>query len=211
MSSRKVPIFLEPDEYRKIVVFGGGNVAYRKCKQFEGFHIKVVADRAVPDMENVCSEIVLEHFDPSDIGKYIGGAFIVVAATDSKQLNAAIRDSAKKAGVLVNSAHGGGDVLLPSSVRKDGYTVSVSSEGSVPAFPPFIAKKIDEFLGKDYDMMLELLIDLREGLQTRVKEQPMRAKFLAEVLDNEKIWESLRAGNMSEARSEADRIEENYH
>ena len=42
--ARKVPVFLEPTKDRRIAVFGGGMVAYRKCRQFEGFDITVIAD-----------------------------------------------------------------------------------------------------------------------------------------------------------------------
>ena len=92
MSPRMVPVFLEPTKERKVVVFGGGMVAYRKCRQFEGFRITVVADRTVPGMEDVCDEIVLEHFDPSDISPFLEGAFIAVAATDSSIASRSTRD-----------------------------------------------------------------------------------------------------------------------
>ena len=207
---RKVPVFLEPTKDRKIAVFGGGMVAYRKCKQFEGFHITVIADRTVPDMENVCDDIILAHFDPSNLDKYLKGVFIAVAATDSKTLNAAITETAKKHGCLVNSAHGGGDILLPSSVRKENYTVAVSSEGSVPAFPPYVARMIDGFLGPEYDLMMELLKTLRQDLPQRVSQQPRRAEFLAEVLENKEIWDALKDGNTDKALGLSRSIEAKY-
>lgn len=208
--ARKVPVFLEPSKDRSIIVFGGGNVAYRKCRQFEGFHITVVADKTVPNMKEVCDEIILEHFNPEDIGKYLEGKFIAIAATDSKNLNAAITESAKKNGILINSAHGGGDILLPSSVRKETYTIAVSSEGSVPAFPPYVAKQIDGFLGPEYDQMMRLLTEVRNGLQDRVKLQPKRAEYLAEILATESVWDNLKNGNYPEALTIARTIEEKY-
>ena len=208
--ARMVPVFLCPDKKRKIVVFGGGDVALRKCRQFDGFRIMVVAERIVSGIREVCDEVVCERFDPSDISAYINGAFIAVAATDSKELNAAIAASAKAAGILVNSAHGGGDVLLPSSVRKNGYTVSVSSEGSVPAFPPYVAKKIDEFLGDEYDLMLDLLKEIRKEIRTRVKEQSDRAKLLADILNDDDIWHMLEVKDTDGALDAAERIEKTY-
>ncbi len=208
--ARKVPVFLEPTKERKIIVFGGGMVAYRKCKQFEGFDITVIAERTVPEMEQVCDRVVLAHFDPSDISGYLENAFIAVAATDSKNLNAAITECAKKHGCLINSAHGGGDILLPSSVRKENYTIAVSSEGSVPAFPPFVARKVNEMLGPEYDRMMELLKKLRSDLQERVSEQPKRAEFLAEVLDSEEVWHMLSAGDLDGALRASREIERKY-
>jgi siroheme synthase, N-terminal domain len=205
-----VPVFLEPTKDRRIVVFGGGAVAFRKCKQFEGFRITVVAEETVPGMEGVCDEIVRGRIDPDDVSPYLDGAFIAVAATSDQSLNSSIRDSAKAAGVLVNSAHGGGDILLPSSVRKKGYTVAVSSEGSVPAFPPYVAERIDGFLGEEYDLMLSLLSDVRKGLKDRVKTQPERAKLLAEILADEDIWHMLENGDIEGARKAAGELEKKY-
>ncbi len=185
-------------------------VAYRKCAQFEGFDITVVAEKTVPGMEKVCDRIILVHFDPADIGKYLENAFIAVAATDSKTLNAAITECARNAGCLINSAHGGGDILLPSTVRKTNYTVAVSSEGSVPAFPPFVAKKIDELLGPEYDSMMDLLKILRSDLQERVSEQPKRAEFLAEILANEDIWHMISENDRNGAIALAREIESKY-
>ncbi|MCQ2079074.1 MAG: bifunctional precorrin-2 dehydrogenase/sirohydrochlorin ferrochelatase [archaeon] len=208
--ARKVPVFLEPTKDRSIIVFGGGNVAYRKCRQFEGFHITVVADKTVPNMGEVCDEIILDHFNPEDIGGYLEGKFIAVAATDSKALNAAITASARRNGILVNSAHGGGDILLPSIVRKDTYTVAVSSEGSVPAFPPYVARRIDEMLGPEYDLMMRLLTEIRSGLQERVSQQPRRAEYLAEILATEKVWKKLENSDLPGALDIARGLEERY-
>ncbi len=173
-------------------MFGGGNVALRKCGQFSGFHITVVADKTVPGIENVCDRVILEHFSSEDIGPYLDDCFIVIAATDSKELNSAITLSARKHGILVNSAHGGGDVLLPSVIRKRHYSVAVSSEGSVPAFPPYVAERLDGYLGPEFDLMMELLMEIRKDLDTRISKQPARAELLSEILHDENIWGLLR-------------------
>ncbi|AGI48234.1 siroheme synthase, N-terminal domain protein [Thermoplasmatales archaeon BRNA1] len=201
---------MKPSKDRKIVVFGGGNVALRKCRQFAGFDITVIADRTVPGIEDACDRVVIEHFDSSDLGRYLDGAFIAIAATDSQSLNAEIAKTSLSAGVLTNSAHGGGDILLPSSVRKRGYTVAVSSEGSVPAFPPIVAKDIDAFLGEEYDLMLDLLIKIRQDIKSVISTQPMRAKCLAEILDNEDIWHNLKDGDTEGAEKAAFAIREKY-
>ena len=210
MNDRAVPVFLKPSKDRKIVVFGGGNVALRKCRQFAGFDITVIADRLVPGIEEVCDRTVVEHFDVSDLGRYLEGAFITIAATDSQSLNSAIAKASLDAGVLTNSAHGGGDILLPSSVRKENYTVAVSSEGSVPAFPPYVAKMIDGFLGPEYDLMMELLKTLRKDLKEIVSQQPKRAEFLAEVLDDQNVWDLLRNDDLDGALKASRTIEEKY-
>lgn len=207
---RKVPIFLEPTKDRKIVVFGGGNVALRKCVQFSGFHITVITDKTVPGIEDVCDKIILEHFSPENIGPYLKDCFIVIAATDSKELNSAITQSARKHGILVNSAHGGGDVLLPSVIRKQHYSVAISSEGSVPAFPPYIAEQLDKHLGPEFDLMMELLIEIRKDLNTHISKQPVRAELLSEILHDNSIWDLLKNNYPDKALKIAENLRSHY-
>lgn len=207
---RKVPVFLEPSKDRRIVVFGGGNVALRKCTQFAGFHITVIAEKTVPGIKDVCDEIVLQRFSPDDIGTYLKDCFIAVAATDSKNLNKAITQSARRLGIPVNSAHGGGDVLLPSVIRKEHYSVAVSSEGSVPAFPPYMASLIDNHLGPEFDRMMELLMEVRKDLDRHVSQQPKRAELLSKILHDENIWDLLKNAKYECALETALRLRDSY-
>ena len=192
------PLVLSPRN-RRITVFGGGRVALRKCQHFEGFRIKVVADAVLPELRDIADEVILEKVDPATAGKYMEGADIVVAATSDHALNDSIRDISMGKGIMTNSAHGGGDLLIPSVLHRDGYTVTVSSEGRVPAFPPYVIRMLDGFLDESYDRMLELLMRIRPIVKERIAAQPDRARFLADVLDDGEIWELLRAGRDDEA------------
>lgn len=188
------PIVLSPGN-RLVTVFGGGGVALRKCKHFEGFRIRVVSERVLPELEELADEVVLASVDPSTAGSYMDGSDIVVAATSDHGLNDSIRDISMSKGIMTNSAHGGGDVLIPSTLHREGYTVTVSSEGRVPAFPPYVISKIDEMLDPSYDRMLELLMRLRAIIRGRIPTQPERARFLADVLADDEVWDLLGKGD----------------
>ncbi|MGN0137787.1 MAG: hypothetical protein ACI381_04175, partial [Candidatus Methanomethylophilaceae archaeon] len=110
-----------------------------------------------------------------------------------------IRDLSMSKGIMTNSAHGGGDVLIPSTLKREGYTVTVSSEGRVPAFPPYVIQRIDELLDPSYDRMLELLMMLRREIRTRIPTQPERAKFLADILADGEVWDLLRNDDIQSA------------
>ncbi len=197
---RMSPIALSPGN-RLVVVFGGGRVALRKCMHFDGFRIRIVSPEVLPELEKLAESVVREAVDPDTAGRHMEGADIVVAATSSHELNDAIRDMSMSRGIMTNSAHGGGDVLIPSSLYRDGYTVTVSSEGRVPAFSPYIIARIDKFLDPSYDAMLELLVSLRRLIRDRIPTQPGRAKFLAEVLADRDVWSLLREGDAAGAES----------
>ena len=189
------PVVLSPGN-RKVVVFGGGRVALRKCQHFEGFRIKVVAGEILPELKDLAEETVLADVDPKTAAPYMEGADIVVAATADHALNDSIRDLSMSKGIMTNSAHGGGDLLIPSVLRRPGYTVTVSSEGRVPAFPPYVVRMLDGFLDESYDMMLELLMRVRPEIRDRLPTQPERAEFLARILDDQEIWDALREGGV---------------
>ena len=196
------PILLSPGD-RLVTVFGGGRVALRKCRHFDGFRIRVVSPEVLPELEELADEVVREAVDPETAAGYMDGSDIVVAATASHELNDAIRDVSMSRGIMTNSAHGGGDVLIPSTLHRDGFTVTVSSEGRVPAFPPYVIERIDEFLDPSYDSMLELLVELRKVIRDRISTQPGRAEFLAGVLADGDIWTMLRQGDRDGAYAAA--------
>ena len=194
------PILLSPGN-RLVTVFGGGRVALRKCRHFDGFRIRVVSEEVMPELRELAEEVVIDSIDRDNVLRYVEGSDIVVAATSDHALNDMIRDTAMSQGIMTNSAHGGGDVLIPSTLHRDGWTVCVSSEGRVPAFPPYVIERIDEMLDPSYDAMLALLVDLRTVIRERIPTQPGRAEFLAGVLADEDVWNLLRDGRVGEARA----------
>lgn len=206
MTDRKMaPIFVSPGN-RLVVVFGGGKVALRKIRHFDGFRIRVVSKNFLPDVMTVANETVTADIDEDSVKDNIKGAFIAVAATDDRNINAMVRDTAMAEGVMANSAHGGGDVLIPSVLEKRNYTVTVSTGGTVPAFPPYMIGKLDSILDDRYELMMDLLIELRPVIKDCVKKQPERARILADILDSEKIWDMLLSGKKDSAVEEAKRI-----
>ncbi len=201
---RMAPIYVAPGD-RLVTVFGGGNVALRKIRHFEGFRIRVVARDVLPEVEGLADEVVLCDITPETVKKYAEGSFIAVASTDSKQLNAMIRDASMGMGVLANSAHGGGDVLIPSTIRRKGYSVCVSSEGRVPAFPPYVAERLEPVLDESLDAMLELMVRIRPAVMGSIPEQKDRAKALYDILHDEGIWDAVRGGDLESAYIMAER------
>lgn len=204
MNRCMVPLFF-CTEGLHIMVFGGGTVALRKCKYFEGAHIKVISETVSPEIEKI-AESVIKTKIPDDIKSFIDAAEIVIAATDNRELNDRIRDAALYMGMYVNSAHGGGNILIPSILIRDRYVVAVSSEGRVPAFPPYLTKELDKFLDEKYDRMLDLLIEMRSLSKERIPSQHERSNFLSVILHDEKILEMISVGKMSDAKARALRL-----
>ena len=198
MNEHYVPIFVEAAKY-KIIVFGGGNVALRKCRYFQGADITVMTREILPELEKIVSKVIIREI-PDDIKDIIDPFDLVIAATDNKELNARIRNDAAFMGISVNSAHGGGNVLIPSVLKRDKYTVAVSSQGRVPAFPPYIINELDGFLDGKYDRMLDLMIDMRQYALDNISPQHKRREFLESVINDADIQAAVADDRMKEAK-----------
>jgi siroheme synthase (precorrin-2 oxidase/ferrochelatase) len=60
-------------------------------------------------------------------------------------------------------------------------------------------RALDGFLDESYDSMLDLLMRIRPIIKEKLETQPERAKFLADVLENEKVWALLKENKQDEA------------
>ena len=198
MNERYVPIFVEASKYR-IMVFGGGNVALRKCRYFQGADITVMTREILPELKEIVSKVIIGEI-PDDVKDMIDPYDLVIAATDNKELNAKIRSDAVFMGISVNSAHGGGNVLIPSVLKRDKYTVAVSSQGRVPAFPPYIIDVLDGYLDERYDRMLDLMIEMREYALANISPQHKRREFMESVINDPEIRATVADGKMKEAK-----------
>ena len=128
---------------RKCTVAGGGNVAERKVKTLLKYGADVTAVSPVfkdrfPNVKRLEKE-----YSSSDIKN----SFLVIAATDNKEVNQTIYNDAKKRNILVSlsddTEHS--DFILPS--------ISVSTNGKSPA----LAKKISQIKSNDLELYASIL------------------------------------------------------
>ena len=189
-------VLLKTDGLR-VLVIGGGNVALRKCRNFKGAKIAVVAKDVLPELASLASDVVLSEFNDAILNDV--SADIVIAATDDHGLNDAIVRDATKRGLFINSAHGGGNVLIPSVLEREGYMVAVSSLGSAPAFPPFLVKELDRLLDERYDLMLRLLSEIRIYAKEVIPMEVDRRRCISSVVDSHEVMELVRNGEYEAA------------
>lgn len=199
------PILVDASGMR-VTVIGGGKVALRKCLHFPGADIRVVSESAVPGMEDIASDIVRTTVDQSNVGPLISGSDLVIAATDDKDVNDMVCAKAKELGIWVNSAHGSGSVIIPSVLERDGYRVSVSTNGTVPAFPPFLVECLDRLLDGRFDSMYRLLRDSRARIAGKGT-QPERSELLRRIARDGIVSESIEAGDTEAAERRAMEME----
>lgn len=148
------PMFLSL-EGKKAVVIGGGSVASRRIETLLQFthRVTVVTPRLLESMEHYVEEGRIELFRRPFEKEDIQGAFLVVAATDSPEINDFAAGLCKRAGIWINHAGDKNlcDFYFPGIV-KDGRTVigitaSGDDHGLAKRLTEFIREKYREFTG----------------------------------------------------------------
>ncbi|MDR0791038.1 MAG: bifunctional precorrin-2 dehydrogenase/sirohydrochlorin ferrochelatase [Methanomassiliicoccaceae archaeon] len=196
-----VPLLISPKGLR-VLVIGGGKVALRKCTHFAGADITAVSESFLPELEGLSKTMIRKRITSQEVQEMLKEFDLIVAATDDAHLNAEIKDEALRQGLYVNSAHGGGNVVIPSVLKRDGYTVAVSTEGRLPAFPPFVVNELESFLDEGFDNMFAVLSESR-NICAGKGTQPERSEFLRRVVNDQEVRRLARSGNVKGAMERA--------
>ncbi len=154
---------------RRVVVVGGGTVAARKVEPLLelGAHVLVVAPSITPELRawvdaGRCAHAARE-FRAGDLD----GAWLALTATDDPAVNAAVFAAGETGRVWVNSAD---DVAncsftMMSVVRRADLVVAFGTGGRSPALAAHLRRLLTEELGPEYEVLLDMLSEAREGLR----------------------------------------------
>ena len=158
------PVMLDGGSLRALVV-GGGAVATRKARALlaSGATVRVVAPRIDAAMRSAApARLTIEEreYRSSDIGDEM----LVIAATDSRRVNARVASDARARGRLVNvaDAPAEGNCSTPAVHRAGDLVVAVTA-GGVPGIATRIRDCIADRFGAPYAAAVRQLADAREA------------------------------------------------
>lgn len=150
------PVFLDLDGKRCVVV-GGGEVANRKARKLLQARAKVVviSPDVKPELASMAAEIKRRPYREGDLE----GAFLAFAATDLREVNAAVAREAREKDIPVNVADEPpeGDFALPSTLRRGQLQISVSTGGASPTLARRIRQELEEAFGFEWAGIVEEL------------------------------------------------------
>jgi siroheme synthase-like protein len=146
---------------RPCVVIGGGAVATRKVAALleAGARVRVIS----PTLSAVLAELAAAGRLTAERRAYrtgdLNGAFLAVAATDDRAVNAAVAAEARaeRALVTVCDDPAASDVVGVAVIRQGGLTVTVSTEGQSPAVARLVRETLEEVLTPEYAAVLALV------------------------------------------------------
>jgi precorrin-2 dehydrogenase / sirohydrochlorin ferrochelatase len=189
-----IPLFVDCSG-RRIVIFGGGDVAARKAAYFSKKAAITVVSRsfvtAFDGLDITRQDLDLTTATGQDLAKILTGAFLVIAAVSDPDVNNRIGRLCKATGILFNNADGEtGDVILPAVTRGENYTIAISTGGNSPAISRYLREQIEGTLPA-LDDMIALQNRLRDALKVSEPDQKKRAAILTKVLHDPTVWAGL--------------------
>ncbi len=201
-----LPIFLKLDGRSGLLV-GAGSVALDKIGTLlrTGIRLRVIAPRADEAIRLLAAEGKLEwierSFEPADLD----GNFIVIAATDIPEVNAAVYQAALDRGIVCNSVDDipNCDFFFGSVVSRGDLQIAISTAGESPAFAQRLRREIDEQLPADLGPWLAELGALRREILATLPRSEER-KLLLHELAHRQICDSPACSTRQLARTRRD-------
>lgn len=194
---------------RKCVVVGGGAVGTRKALALleAGALVTVIAPEASETLRNAAAQGALKYQATEFSPELLSGAFLVIATTDSAEVNAAVATEARERGVLLNVAGsadgaGDGDFVTMAIVRRGDLLVALTTGGAGPAITARLRETLETLFGPEWSTYLELMAEMRETAKRTIPDPKKRAERLRELAARDDIRQNIAAGELDEARKE---------
>jgi uroporphyrin-III C-methyltransferase/precorrin-2 dehydrogenase/sirohydrochlorin ferrochelatase len=152
------PIFLKLAE-RPCLVVGGGAVAEAKIRGLMrgGAKVRVVAPEATPGIREAARSGRIAWEERSFLPSDLTGIFLVVAATNSRELHDEIFSACQRAGILCNAVDEPDhcDFYYPAVVHRGALQIAISTAGNSPFLAQRLRLELEERFGPEYGDWLE--------------------------------------------------------
>lgn len=131
----------------------------------------------------------------------LSGAFLVIAATDCEEVNAAVAAEAEGCAALtcVVDYPEKGNLLVPSVIRRGDLSVTVSTAGRCPALAKKLRTHIESSLIPEYARLLDLVACVRDD--AKHKGVRIDAALWQDLLSSD-IIDLVKRGMVSQAREQ---------
>jgi len=181
------PVFLNLNK-KKAVVCGGGNVAERKVAALlkTGAKLTVISPNITARLERERHKGLIKHVKRNYRKGDLKGAFLVIGATDSVEINKRI---ARDAPYLVNIVDTPEicNFIVPSVIKRGHLTIAISTGGISPALSRSIRLEYEKQFNSEFAIYLKLLKTMRQKAKMHVPDKTKRRKLLKEIASEDMI------------------------
>lgn len=175
------PVFLNLKN-KGCVVVGGGKVAERKVLSLlkSGAEVTVISPELTKRLKKESLSGRIKHIPRRYKKGDLKNAFLVIAATDSNEINEKVSEDAPH---LINVV----DVpslcnfIVPSVVKRGPLTIAISTSGVSPSMAKTIRKELEKLYGPEFARYLNSLKKIRIKAMAEIKDKKERERFLKKL------------------------------
>ena len=193
----KYPIFLDLNG-RRVVIIGGGSVATRKAETIlgTGARLVVVAPHLDETLRKVCTGTKAELIESKYSKDYIGGATLVIAATNDEALNKQIYKDCQQLEILCNVVDSPElcDFYVPAVVQRGDLQIAIGTDGNSPAYAGHLRKKLENIFTEKHGEFLAQLEAIRGFVIEKIADASERKAILGKLADDESFEYFLQNG-----------------
>ncbi len=192
-----IPIFLQVEGAPCLVV-GGGEVALRKVQRLidAGASLTVISPQVTAALASLAESgrisLLRRSYCPGDMEGY----HLVYAATDDRELQRRLFEEARILNILINVADAPEfcSFIVPSTLRRGRLQVAISTAGASPAIARLLRQRMDQWLGDEFEVLLEVMAGARDWLKSHEADADERARKLS-ALAHSGVDDALRRGD----------------
>lgn len=196
-----LPIFLNIKGQRCTVI-GGGEVATRKVHLLlkAQAEVTVVSPLLCNALRDLQSKKNFHYIDKKYEQSDLENTRLIIAATDSTEVNKDIAKVANRLNIPVNVVDNAslGNFIMPSIIDRSPVIAAVSTGGSSPVLARLIRARLESLIPAGYGRLAELASQYREKVKAHFTEATDRRRFWDKVLQGS-VAERVFSGHMEEA------------
>jgi uroporphyrin-III C-methyltransferase/precorrin-2 dehydrogenase/sirohydrochlorin ferrochelatase len=171
------PIFLDLKN-KPCTVIGGGEVAFRKITLLRkaGAAVTVVAPELCAALQALAEAGAISHKAQVYTADTLDGAHLVIAATNRREINAAVSRAAQAQLKPVNAVDDPElcSFIMPAIVDRSPVLIAASTGGASPVLARLIRSKLETLFPATYGDLAKLARKFRKEAMTRLTESARR-------------------------------------
>jgi len=206
MKAKLYPLFADLTG-RAVLVVGGGEVAARKIAALlaAGAYVRVAANSLNAQLTQWKAQGRIEQVMGEFNVTWLDDAWLVVAATNDRDVNRRIAAAASSRRVFVNVVD---DAVLssfhvPAVIDRAPLLVAISSGGAAPMLARWLRERLEILLDDALGPLAALLERKRAAIRTRHRNLAARRRFYERLFAG-RVWHWLRTRNARQAEREID-------
>ncbi|MFQ2644372.1 siroheme synthase CysG [Aeromonas caviae] len=204
-----LPIFCRLDN-KPVLLVGGGEVAQRKARLLldAGAQLTVVAPELDPELAELAANGSIEWLAGEFAPPQLTGKWLVVAATDRREVNALVYQSANQARIFANVVDDPkrSSFIMPSIIDRSPLMVAISSGGKAPVLARLLREKLEALLPQHLGAVAAFAGSLRERVKARFASMGERRRFWERLLGADRLGQALARGDSASANQLADSL-----